>query len=325
MANLGLDIGYSNLKSAVGETDHEPELLLRPAGAVPAAVMSANWMGEDDESVHVLVEGEEYIACVDPTKIPRFNRALYDDYPNTKLYRALFHAALVLSGEESLDELVTGLPVHQFKDPAYRAALQQWMSGVHQVTPRMTVEVKKVRVVPQPAGAFMAYAVDEGMLDDLREMRTLVADPGFFSFDWVLMEGHQPREDCADTSLEAMSRVLERAGQLIGKDYGSRLEAQYLERALRNGRDTIRVHNRPVEITPYLEQAIEDLSESLIHAVRTSLRHLNADVDLILMAGGGGRLYEPVMRRAFPKADVYVPEKSPVFNALGFFRFAGDA
>src|SRR5690606_8318316 len=186
-------------------------------------------------------------------------------------------------------------------------------------------EVKKVRVVPQPAGAFMAYAVDEGMLDDLREMRTLVADPGFFSFDWVLMEGHQPREDCADTSLEAMSRVLERAGQLIGKDYGSRLEAQYLERALRNGRDTIRVHNHPVEITPYLEQAIEDLSESLIHAVRTSLRHLNADVDLILMAGGGGRLYEPVMRRAFPKADVYVPEKSPVFNALGFFRFAGDA
>lgn len=51
--------------------------------------------------------------------------------------------------------------------------------------------VKSVVVVPQPAGAYMdivSSTKDEGLLEVLREGKTVVIDPGFFSVDWVALE-----------------------------------------------------------------------------------------------------------------------------------------
>ena len=55
--------------------------------------------------------------------------------------------------------------------------------------------VKSVVVVPQPAGAYMdivSSTKDEGLLEVLREGKTVVIDPGFFSsllIGWLWKRG----------------------------------------------------------------------------------------------------------------------------------------
>ena len=45
---LGMDIGYSNLKIAYGDSSGQPVLSNRPAGAAPSEQIGQRVMGEDD-------------------------------------------------------------------------------------------------------------------------------------------------------------------------------------------------------------------------------------------------------------------------------------
>jgi len=64
---------------------------------------------------------------------------------STITYKALFHAALLLASQRNdqneIDLLVTGLPVSQYFDVAFRQKLQTRLTGVHQVTPQIEVNV----------------------------------------------------------------------------------------------------------------------------------------------------------------------------------------
>ena len=47
---LGVDIGYSNLKLAIGQSGSEPKTIILPAGAGPADRMPERIGGGDDET-----------------------------------------------------------------------------------------------------------------------------------------------------------------------------------------------------------------------------------------------------------------------------------
>ncbi len=65
--------------------------------------------------------------------------------------RLFFYAALLMSEQKEIDVLVTGLPVSQYMDVERREALKSRLEGEHQITPKRSVAVKSVVVVPQPA------------------------------------------------------------------------------------------------------------------------------------------------------------------------------
>ena len=54
---LGVDIGYSNLKLAIGQSGSEPKTIILPAGAGPADRMPERIGGGDDEHVHGWISG----------------------------------------------------------------------------------------------------------------------------------------------------------------------------------------------------------------------------------------------------------------------------
>ena len=54
---LGVDIGYSNLKLAIGQSGSEPKTIILPAGAGPADRMPERIGGGDDETEE-LIEDE---------------------------------------------------------------------------------------------------------------------------------------------------------------------------------------------------------------------------------------------------------------------------
>jgi plasmid segregation protein ParM len=187
MTVIGLDVGYSNLKLAVGEVGESPQAILRPAGAAPLDRLGERvGSGRRQDAIVVDIDGEPWAAAIEPMRFEGWQRSLHEDYAATPAYRALVKAALMLANRPVVDRLVTGLPVAQAQDPRRREALRRALLGWH-VTERGAVEVADVRIVPQPIGAFVdPLWADLGAdtLARIEEGTVLVLDAGFYSF-WM--------------------------------------------------------------------------------------------------------------------------------------------
>jgi plasmid segregation protein ParM len=329
---LALDVGYSNLKLLAGGQGEAPVETVLPAGAGPAAALPLRPGGGSpgQDGLRVEIDGVAWVAGVEPSRLSTLARELHPDYPATAEYRALVHAALLAAGQDHIDLLVTGLPVDQWRDPARCEALRERLTGTHQVTPARRVTVAAVEVMAQPTGAYLDLAANEAtMLAESRlllaESRVLVVDSGFFSVDWALFDEGDLRVANSGTSKAAMSEVLAAAGDLIRRDHGSRIERDLLERAVRNGRDSVPLFGRPVKLAPYLDEAAKQTAPMALTAVRQSLREEQREVDLVLLAGGGATTYDEAARAAFPRALVAVPPEPVLANVRGFWLQANRA
>ena len=326
---VALDVGYSNLKLLAGERGTTPTITLLPAGAGPATAMPLhpqNTSGQpvpgcgtsvSQDGLAVEVDGAAWAAGVEPSRLQNWERELHPDYPATAGYRALVHAALLAAGGARIDTLVTGLPVSQWLDPAQREALQARLTGPHTVTPARSVEVLDVRVLPQPAGAYLDFCATEP--DAVSQARVLVVDAGFFSVDWVMFDEGAMRAANSGTSTAAMSLVLEGAADLIRRDHGSRIARDLLERAVRTGTAAMPLFGRPVELAPYLAEAAKQTAPVAVTAIRQTLRGEQREVDLVLLAGGGAATYAEATRAVFPRARVVVPDQPVLANVRGFW------
>ena len=315
---LGIDIGYSNLKLAFGPNGESPKTHLRPAGAAPANRFGARFDGKaQGDFLHVLVDGQAFVAGVSPDRAEMWTRSLHADYTASSSYTALFHAGLLLSEMARIDVLVTGLPVSQYLDEARRNALTERMRGTHQVTPRRAVSVEKVKVIPQPVGGLLDYIAQEDA--DIEDARVLVVDPGFFSVDWVVIAHRDVHRQSSGTSLNASSVLLEEASRLIAGDHGAAVNTETLENAIRADKPTVLVLGQRVEIAPYIGQAIKTVGPVVVESIQKSLRTENTMPDLVILVGGGARFFREALQNAFPRLTVATP-KEPVFsNARGFW------
>ena len=149
MVIVGLDVGYSNLKIAAGEAGGVPQVSMRPAGAAPAQRLGER-VGSGPapaDGIYVDVRGQRWIAAVEPGRLEGWQRPLHEDYATSPAYEALVKAGLVLADYRRIDQLVTGLPVSQAREPRRREALTRLLVGRH-ATDQGEVEVEAVRVGP---------------------------------------------------------------------------------------------------------------------------------------------------------------------------------
>lgn len=315
---IGIDIGYSNLKLAFGHKGESPRTYLRPSGAAPADRFGSRFDGKAHEDfLHVLVDGQEFVAGVSPDRAEMWSRSLHADYPSSVSYKALFYAGLLLSEMDRIDMLVTGLPVAQYLDENRRKALAEYMLGTHQVTAKRTVTVERVKVIPQPIGGLLDYIAQEDA--DIEDARVLVVDPGFFSVDWVVIAHKDLHRQSSGTSLNASSVVLEEASRLIAKDHGTAVNTETLENAIRSGKPTVLVLGQRVEIAPYIERATKTVGPVVVESIQKSLRTESTMVDLVVLVGGGAMFFRDAVQAAFPRLSVVTPA-DPVFsNARGFW------
>jgi plasmid segregation protein ParM len=325
MIVLGLDVGYSNLKVAVGEAGAAPTVLLRPAGAAPAAHLgervAAGRVAQD--AVLVAIDGEPWAAATEPARFEGWARPLHADYSATPAYLALVRAALALASHPRIDRLVTRLPVSQAQDPQRREALRRLLLGQH-LTERGRITVADARVVPQPVGAFIDLVCAERtpeMLSRIEEGTVLVLDAGFYSFDWALIVAGELRRGASGTSLEAMSVVLEQAAARIAERHGGRPQPLALEAALRQGRAQIRVLGAEIPLGPLLAEVAREVGAVALEALRQALRREVSNVDLVVLAGGGGSLYGEQAAALFPGAAVRLAPDPVAANARGFFHY----
>lgn len=325
---IGLDIGYSGLKVVYGDRDTPRRELILPVGVAPTELVGSNFMTGQSVGEQVLVDSTQYTAGIEPGTVPGQERTLDRNYTSTAAYKALFHAALVKAGDHHIHRLVTGLPVSLYLNEGTRKQVYRMLQGHHQVAPGREVVVESVRVVPQPAGTFIAYADStQEAVDFLKGKTVLVIDPGFFSVDSVVLRNNQPYPGAATTSTSAMSAVLERADKAITREYedDSAALGMYvgrMEEALRTGQSTIFVVGNPVEFLPYVERAAEVEAEHAIKAILRRMRHLDTNIDMVLLTGGGAQFYAPVVRDHFKRQRIVVVDNAPAANAHGFLSLA---
>ena len=324
MFSMGLDIGYSNLNVAYGAPAGAggPVTDVRPVGAAEKERLPIDVLGKGDEFVEVQVDGKLYAACVDPNRLENWSRILYEDYPSTAAYRALFRAGLALTNRNRVDKLVTGLPVRSYLEEGAAEKLARRMRGTHEIREGYQVEVGDVEVVPQPVGAYLDYMIQSSREEELAEARVLTIDPGYFSVDWVQLAGFEIQPNSSGSSTNATSRVLEEAAKTIYENTGGRVAPERIERSLRDGKDTLYQLGDHLNLEPYLKQAAQRVSPTVIDGIQGSLRGSNDTVDLILLTGGGAAFYEDPIREAFPQSEVVRPRDPVASNARGFWWYA---
>lgn len=327
---LAQDIGYSNLKLAFGEAEADaPEVLCRPSQAVPMNQMPPGYAAGSNRSVgefQVLVGEERWVACIDPGRAPDGGRALHEDFSDRDVYRALFHASLAATGRDVVDLLVTGLPVHQFHDESRRDAVRAMLSGSHKIAQKRLVEVKDVRVVPQPMGAFWdvySRMEDTSLLDS---GYVVVLDPGFFSVDYAVFQRGQIVLESSNASLKSMSVFLDHVNAAIADDHGEGPGTDKIEIALQRGKTEVFLHGNLLPLTPYFERVSTTATNPALEDLRKGIRfRKGAAIDAVILAGGGAHLFEARTREMFPKSRIIKAREPVTSNAIGFWVMGASA
>lgn len=317
---IGMDIGYSGLKIAHGASDAlAPTTILRPSGAGPKEFLPHRITGSENY-VLTLVDGEPWAAATEHDRFQGYDRELHKDFTSTRAYTALANATLALSGQNTVDVLVTGLPVVHCTQ-ANIGALTEKLTGKHRIAERREVEVRKTVVIPQPTGAYMDLLSSYDDPEFLAEARIVVIDPGFFSVDFVLIERGELRDKLSTSSTQAMSVLLATANRILMERYGTGPGVEAIEVALRNGKPYVLVSSNKEELKPLLTAAAQEVAPEALKALRTSMRTGQTNVDLVLLAGGGAAMYEPTARGLFPSARIITAEDPALANARGFWAY----
>lgn len=320
---LGLDVGYSNLKLAMGHKEKGMETKILPAGAGRLELMPRNMSaGLGNDFLQVTVDGEKWASGVEPSRLQGWERELHRDYKSTDVYKALFYAGLLLAEQPVIDVLVTGLPVDQANSADQRQELVELLKGEHKITPMQEVTVKEVIVVPQPAGAYMDAVnstQDEDILEAIQHGRTVVIDPGFYSVDWVALVEGEIHYRSSGTSLKAMSRLLQVADESIMGDYGGSPGVENLERSIRTQKDPM-VFAKRVPLQKYLEHAAKTVTREALTSMRKTMREDGMNADIVLLAGGGAGDYAEAAKELFPKSRIIESKNAVLSNARGFWH-----
>lgn len=333
----GLDVGYGNVKVVGGGSGGAIEReVVMPAGALPEKEATKVkekiklWGGEEVfvpfNNEGQPIEAETWVAGADPADLNMKARKLTEDYPTSPAYHALYLAGLARLGASKIDTLVTGLPSEHYYasgSQAVRKKMVERMTGKHYINGRSTVEVGQCVVVPQPFGSFMAVASKPEHKRLLTEsIRTVVVDPGLFSFDWIFMVGNSVHPETTGTSLDATYTIMKAASALLSEEHGSGIGADYIDRALRRNEDSVPLnYATQIPIATAMEKAAKMVAPRAVEKMAAELRAVGK-VDLVILTGGGARYYSEEVRKIWPNATLMAMEDPVLGNARGYRAIA---
>ena len=324
---VGLDVGYGQLKCVAGTSEQPTNQWILPSVACPRRYLTRP---DEDIGVRVRVDNEDWAAGVDHDQVERYVQPKNDEYSQTPVYEALVNAALLRTGVRDVDILVTGLPCSHFKQGDVRNSLSKRLSGSRVVgrdgKGDIVVNIKSTQVVPQPLGAYFELSWrNPAIADRAAQARVLVIDVGHYTVDWVVAYGRELRQASSSSSSHAVRSIFKQSASLVSERAGRTVSPGQIESAYIRQQRTVGYQQTP--FIDLLEAAAAEEANLALAELKDSLQaeastwH-GAPVDLIVLAGGGAKLFEASVRRAYPKADVYQSQSKQgpaMANASGFY------
>lgn len=198
-----IDVGHGNCKSTTKSCEEGFGLNLFPSIAPQSRSKEIRGSGyfSTGNCFDVPIDGSVYIVGPDVEKEASTStmRIVDDSFCLSDTYLALVRGCLSLLKKPHVDMLVLGLPLTNYE--SHHIRLREKMRGGHQIfnpdrlknakAPEfMSVEVKNVRVYPQPVGAFLNYTIPRGLYDTMSKQTNLIIDVGLGTLDWFVAEGN---------------------------------------------------------------------------------------------------------------------------------------
>lgn len=348
-----VDIGYSNLKVAwLNAPDNSEGLrVLRrgikdcrdddesvransslvtrifPAGASPvqdlADTRSTNQIGHTFK-----MNDTEWRAPIDFADTQVNRRDFSSLYVKSDEWLALLRGALAEIGSPEIETLVLGLPSGEFynEELGLKALLQERAQGIHELTDDLQVNVKKVKVIPQPLGTFYGQMLSCATADEvqlLTESLVLVCDPGYYSFDFVLISGgNRIYPDSSISTPNSVKEVCDRLRQRLKQDHGVNLQDGRIESALRQGKAQVFAGGKRIPFEKELQEIAEKVANTTLSEIRSSLHSQGYEPDIAILAGGGAKIFEPYILKGTGVNRVDHAEDPVMMNVIGYLRDA---
>jgi plasmid segregation protein ParM len=336
-----IDVGYGNVKFTLRhpslmkaiECDIFPSLSPVSSGkGLGAGIFKAR------DTVVVNVGGTEYevgkqVALAqgtnDESVILDKQFCLSDAYL-ARLRGALFYmrgrdsSGIQYTGSEHIELLVVGLPVNTFHDAAMRKKLHARLVGKHDLPDGRSVHVNLAIILPQPLGAFFEYAYKCGKIDSMKNQTNLIIDPGFHTFDWLLCNGLTPAEPRSGAVYRGVSAVLQIMVEDINKQEGFNTNPTTLSGMLndyyRSGTPFL-PFNKEIDVEKYQVRGMTVVNE----AVSAMVNKVGdgADIQNIILAGGGAKMYQAAIADKFPHHKIIVMDE-PVYSNVRGFQMMGE-
>ncbi|MGH8437268.1 MAG: PRTRC system protein D [Pseudomonas sp.] len=332
-----IDLGYGYTKYAVrtaGATVEDSFPSFAPTASGSQALGSHGALSKL-RVVQVAVNGKKYLVGTDSVMASdgRLERHRDPAYCTTDAYHALTLAALSYMRQPVIDVLVLGLPLSTLG--TYREYLEKKYTGRHEIPASdtlgieagpTTVDIRRVMVVPQPAGALLSLA---GEHEDIKSAANLVVDLGYYTMDFLCTNGLRPlpaRSGAVEGGMAAFYDELHAAASL---DYAKanpdlpgefRMPHHSYELALQRNR-ILRTSAGPLDLNNAIAAASLKIDQYL-DAVAAKVGNTD-DIINVVIAGGGADLLAPRFKVRFPRMRSLLVPKRPQFAIVQGFLTAG--
>jgi plasmid segregation protein ParM len=279
-------------------------------------------LGQRD-TVVANVEGTQYEVGPDSADLDvnDSTRNLSDSYIYSDQYKAVFYGALHYIGEKVIDLLVVGLPlttIHRAND------LKELCIGEHKINDTTTVTVKDVLVLPQPMGGLYYCLSQKDKREEfefLDEETNLLIDPGYLTFDFLVANGRKINDARSSAHPGGVSKVLRAICESLSNKFGVKYDnLAAADKAI--ARRKIKINGKTEDLLEHIKYAKPAIDGSVNYM--RNIAGDGADIDNIIMFGGGHHIFAKTLLSAYKDHTVYVLGDSQMANVKGY-QAAGEA
>jgi len=242
-----------------------------------------------------------------------------------KIVKTLALAALLeADARETIDHLVTGLPVEWYAD---KEALAAELTGKHHVKYNgvpMQLEILKVEVLPQPVGAiFDAILSDTGSPTDPHgwaEGKVAVIDVGNGTTDFVLMDGLNYIQDYGDLIASLTTATAGTLKHLVANAIKEKFDIEYPDTDMDEVLKTRKIiqWGNCTQIDRIVDSAVDEVVHPIIEHAQ-SLWPMRKTFSTVICVGGVMPMLFDEIRAVIPSA--FMPPNPQTSNVDGFYKW----
>lgn len=245
--------------------------------------------------------------------------ALSDGY-TARLYGALNYMLPTLPPSRTIDFLMLGLPLTTINRNSDE--LMALYIGEHVINAKGDkVSIKNCAVYSQPLGGYAAY-LQRPLARHTQPPMALVIDVGYNTVDWVTCEGMIDNPSLSDAVERGMSGFLREVAKTVIETSGipetESAVVRMLDQYMINGGE-FRLAGKLIDISKHT-QAGNTILEQAAQAIRNNIG-VGGSIDLIIISGGGAKLYAPWIKKQFPHHEIITLPASALANVRGFHQF----
>jgi len=250
-------------------------------------------------------------------------RMLDMHYVRSDTYQVLMRGAIKMMNVDVIDVLVLGSPVVNFNE--VRDYLRSQFVGRINLDGAKTVDVRRVIVLPQPLGGYAWFGKENNVYERIRTQMNLIADPGYFTLDWMVSRGTNFIPERSGSHPGGMSAIIRAITREIAiKENSGNLDSLFvwdnIDRYFYAG-EPFTFKGRDYDLSRHV-QAAKALIDNTVDALAAKVGGVH-DIERIILVGGGAKHYASALRDRFSGFSIHTVENPEFANVQGF-QYVGE-